>query len=140
MADEIVFAPGWERTVVGMAAPAMAAGAAIVKAGQRRRIPVSAEGSYGRPPGYARDRIQVQTGADAIGPFWDVGSDATTPDGTSYPLILELGSRPHEIRSKGPYPLRDRHGRVFGHVVRHPGTRPYPWLRVSIEDLRGAAL
>lgn len=132
--------PHWESTVERLTLPAMEAGAQVVAAGQRRRIPVSREGSYGRAPGYARDRIQVQRGADPLGPYWDVGSDATTPTGVSYPLILELGSRPHTIRSHGDYPLRDRHGRIFGREVHHPGTRPYPWCRAALADMAGKRL
>lgn len=127
----------WELKAKLISCPAMTRAADIVADGQRRRIPVSAEGSYGRPPGYARDRIHVETGRDADGPYWDVGSDAKTPDGTDYPLILELGSGPHEIRSHGDYPLRDRHGHTFGRVVQHPGTRPYPWCRAALQDLAG---
>jgi hypothetical protein len=130
----------WKLKAQLLTRPAMARAAGIVADGQRRRIPVSREGSYGRAPGYARDRIHVETGRSADGPHWDIGSDATTPDGTSYPLILELGSRPHVIQSHGDYPLRDRHGRVFGREVKHPGTRPYPWCRAALQDLAGKRL
>lgn len=124
-------------------APAMEAGAQIVAEGQRRRIPVSRDGSHGRPPGYARSKIHVERGADPAGPYWDVGTgdDALTPDGTNYPLILELGSPRHEIRSKGDYPLRNRKtGQVFGRAVDHPGTKPYPWLRAALADIAGRSL
>lgn len=130
----------WETTVTELSSPAMERGAQIVADGQRRRIPVSTEGSYGRAPGYARSRIHVERGRDERGRWWDIGSDAKTPDGTDYPLILELGSRPHVITSHGDYPLRDRHGRVFGRSVRHPGTRPYPWCRAALQDLAGRVL
>jgi len=113
----------------------------IVAGGQKRRIPVSKDGNYGRGPGYARDRINVQRGADLLGPFRDVGSDATSPDGYNYPLGLELGTRPHTITSKGNYPLRNRKtGQIFGRTVNHPGTRPYPWCRAALADLAGRVL
>lgn len=130
----------WEIKAKAASHPAMARGAEIVAEGQRRRIPVSRDGSHGRAPGYARVHIHVQTGIGPGGRFWDVGSDAETPDGTNYPLILELGSRPHVIRSHGNYPLRDRHGNVFGRQVNHPGTRPYPWCRAALADLAGKVL
>lgn len=118
-------------------APRMEAAAVVVAAGQRRRIPVSADGSNGRPAGYARDRIHVERGADALGLFWDIGSDATSPAGYPYPLGLELGTPPHTITSHGDYPLRDKHGNVFGRTVNHPGTQPYPWCRAALADIAG---
>jgi hypothetical protein len=137
--SRVTFAPGFDRELRTMVGPAMEQAAAIVAAGQRTRIPVSAEGSYGRQPGYARSKIHVESGIDALGPWWDIGTgdDALTPDGVNYPLILELGSRPHVIESHGDYPLRDRHGRIFGKRVNHPGTQPFPWLRASVADLAG---
>lgn len=134
------FARDWERQVTVLSVPAMEAASAIVEQGQRRRIPVSRDGSHGRPAGYARDRIHVERGADLLGPYWDVGSDATSPTGYPYPLGLELGTRPHTITSHGDYPLRDRQGRVFGRQVNHPGTRPYPWCRAALADLAGKRL
>lgn len=139
----------YERELMREAAPAMDSAADIVAEGQRRRIPVSRDGSHGRPAGFARSQIHVARGTDADGPFWDVGTGdrALTPDGTNYPLILELGSRAHEIRAgeplpgKKPYPLRNRKtGQVFGRVVQHPGTMPYPWLRAALADLAGRTL
>ncbi len=47
-------------------------------------------------------------------------------------IILELGSRPHVIRSHGDYPLRSADGRVFGKEVRHPGTPAYHFLRNAL--------
>jgi hypothetical protein len=135
----VVLAPGFERELKTMVGPSMESAAAVVAAGQRARIPVSADGSYGRQPGYAKSKIHVESGIDALGPWWDIGTgdDALTPSGTNYPLILELGSRPHVIESHGNYPLRDKHGRVFGKRVNHPGTQPYPWLRAAVADLAG---
>jgi hypothetical protein len=130
----------WEGDVYDIGTPALNEAARIVRDGQRRRIPVSRDGSYGRPPGYARDKIHVRRGIEARVPTWDVGTgdDALTPDGTNYPLILELGSRPHVIRSKGDYPLRNaKTGQVFGREVQHPGTQPQPWLRAALADIEG---
>jgi len=126
--------------VVVVAAPKVAVAAQIVAAEQRRTIPVSKDGSYGRPAGYARDRINVFPGADALGPYLDVGSDATTPDGVSYPAILDAGSRRHTIESHGDYPLRNKQGVVFGKSVDHPGTKPTYWCRHSIMALSGVIL
>lgn len=134
---ELVLEPRWEVGVIGLAASALDAAAVVVAAGQKRRIPVSADGSNGRPSGYARDSIHVERGRDAVGPYRDVGSDATTPSGYPYPLGLELGTAPHVIESHGKYPLRDKHGNIFGRTVNHPGTQPYPWCRAALADLAG---
>lgn len=133
----VVMHPGWEVGVLGLSEGWLDEAAVIVAGGQKRRIPVSADGSNGRPPGYARDRIHVERGRDGEGPYRDIGSDATTPEGFAYPLALELGTAPHRIESHGDYPLRDKHGNVFGRVVDHPGTPPYPWCRAALADLVG---
>jgi hypothetical protein len=138
MADVVLqFDPRWADELTAIVSPALDQAAVIVAAGQKRRIPVSADGSNGRPAGYARDSIHVERGRDAFGPYRDIGSDATTPDGYPYPLGLELGTAPHVIESHGNYPLRDRHGHIFGRVVDHPGTPPYPWCRAALADLAG---
>lgn len=133
----VEFAATWEAEVLALGDPALDAAAVIVAAGQKRRIPVSQDGSNGRLAGYARDRIHVERGRDALGPYRDVGSDATTPDGYPYPLGLELGTRPHRIVSHGNYPLRDKHGHIFGRSVDHPGNPPFPWCRAALGDIAG---
>lgn len=138
MAEDFQFDPHWQRMVEDLAEPFMDQAAVRVAAGQKRRIPVSQDGSNGRPAGYARDRIHVERGRDPIGTFRDVGSDAETPDGYPYPVGLELGTSPHVIESHGDYPLRDKHGRVFGRVVDHPGNPPFPWCRAALADIAGA--
>lgn len=120
-----------------MAEPVLDAAAVVVAAGQKRRIPVSQDGSNGRPAGYARDRIHVERGRDGLGSYRDVGSDATTPEGYPYPLGLEVGVRPHTIRSHGNYPLRDKSGHIFGRVVDHPGNPPMPWCQPALADIAG---
>lgn len=107
-----------------------------VAAEQKRLAPVSPDGSHGRPPGYMRDHIYSELGRDAVGLHVDIGTDATTPDGHPYPLDVEFPTRPHTITSKGDYPLRDKHGNVFGKSVEHPGTKAQPFLRPSLDVLR----
>ena len=98
MADVVLqFDPKFEASVIGLAEPFLDQASIIVAAGQKRRIPVSQDGSNGRPAGYARDRIHVERGHDTEGPYRDIGSDAETPDGYPYPIGLELGTRPHTI-------------------------------------------
>lgn len=144
----VQLAPGFDRQVKVLAAGPMEAAAKIVARGQRNRIPVSRDGSNGRPAGYARSMIHVEAGIDALGPWWDIGTgtDALTPDGYNYPLGLELGTRPHSIDAKGADSggrkvlANKKTGQIFGRHVDHPGTPPFPWLRVALEDLRGATL
>jgi HK97 gp10 family phage protein len=55
--------------------------------------------------------------------------------GVHYGGYVELGTKPHTIRSHGAYPLRNvRTGQVFGRVVRHPGTSPNPFLKRGVES------
>ena len=57
-----------------------------------------------------------------------------------YAAVVELGGRPHEIRSHGGYPLADRAaGKVFGPVVHHPGTPAQPYLRPGVMSIGGFA-
>ncbi len=137
----VVFDSDYEATLAGLAAPKVARAASVVADAQRQRIPVSRDGSYGRPPGYAKSKIDVFPGGTRRAPHWDVGSTATTPAGVSYPTILDVGSPPHVIRSKGDYPLRNpRTGQVFGREVKHPGTPPTYWCRGSLSVLNGIIL
>lgn len=55
----------------------------------------------------------------------------------NYAAVVELGGRPHEIRSHGDYPLRSKDGRVFGKVVHHPGTPAQPYLRPGVSSIAG---
>jgi HK97 gp10 family phage protein len=103
----------------------------IVEAGAKRRAPVSPDGSGAHPPGWMRDHIRHEVTTVASGPRCDIISPA------SYSLYVEYGTKPHIIKSHGDYPLRDRHGRVFGKIVRHPGTSAQPFLRPALDDLAG---
>lgn len=137
----VVFDRQHPARIAEVAAPKVAVAARIIENRQRETIPVSNDGSYGRPAGYARDHIGTWRGRDSTGVYFDVGSDATTPDGTSYPAILDAGSRAHVIESHGNYPLRNpATGQVFGRVVNHPGTRPTYWCRNSIMAIAGRTL
>ena len=54
---------------------------------------------------------------------------------TDYAAVVELGGRPHEIRSHGAYPLRDGDGNTYGRVVQHPGTPAQPYLRPGVMSI-----
>lgn len=49
-----------------------------------------------------------------------------------YWAAVEYGSRPHVIRSTGPWSLRSDDGEYFGRVVNHPGTRAQPFMRTAL--------
>lgn len=125
--------PDWERQLLADAdAPDILDRAGVVvEDGAKRRAPVSDDGSHGRPPGHLRDSIGRRSGTDTDGPYADVVATA------DYALPVELGSKPHVIESHGDYPLRDKHGRVFGKRVNHPGSAPQPFLRPALDDIDG---
>lgn len=103
----------------------------------KRLAPVSPDGSHGRASGYMRSEIGWVIGTDDEGLYADIQSPAVSPTGYPYPLGVEVGTVAHVIRSHGPYPLRDKYGNVYGQEVNHPGTPPQPYLRPSLEILRG---
>lgn len=108
----------------------------IVAKGAKRRAPVSPDGSGGRPSGYMRSHIGWRRGKDERGLYVDIESPARTPTGEPYGLFVEVGTKPHVIRSGGDYPLRNRKtGQIFGKVVHHPGTTAQPYLRPALDDL-----
>jgi hypothetical protein len=131
----------WERIMESEDGPVgrdLGGKAQTVVQGAKRRAPVSPRGSNGRGSGYLRSNIGWRYGRDSFGLYVVVESTARTPDGKPYALFVEIGTRPHEIRSKGPYPLRNRQtGQVFGRVVQHPGTAAQPYLRPALDDIRG---
>jgi hypothetical protein len=54
-------------------------------------------------------------------------------------IFVEYRTKPHIIRSHGPYPLRNPEtGEVFGPVVHHPGTKAQPFMRPAIYRTRTA--
>ncbi|MDL4812817.1 hypothetical protein [Actinomadura opuntiae] len=102
----------------------------------KRLCSVSPAGSNGRGSGYTRSSIGWDLGRDGRGLYVDVRATAKTPDGIPIGLLLELGTRAHEIASHGNYPLRNRRtGQVFGRKVQHPGTRPRPFLRPALVEM-----
>ena len=76
----------------------------------------------------------------------DKGRFATQRSGTvvcSYELAVEvpyarfviLGTRPHLIRSTGPWSLHNpKTGAFFGQQVQHPGTKPNDFLTLSMQQ------
>lgn len=130
----------WRRFIsrTGPAGRNLGRKAEIVTQGAKRRCPVSPAGSHGRPSGYARSQVGWRWGEDEQGLYADIVSSAQTVDGKPLGLFIEVGTDPHPIVSKGPYPLRNaRTGQVFGRSVQHPGTPAQPHLRPALDDIRG---
>jgi hypothetical protein len=102
----------------------------------KRLCPTSPRGSDGRGSGYTRSNIGHELGRDERGLYVDVKSTARTRNGIPISLLLEFGTRAHEIRSHGDYPLRNRQtGQVFGRSVQHPGTTAQPHMRPALEAM-----
>jgi hypothetical protein len=58
-----------------------------------------------------------------------------------YAAYVNDGTRPHVIRSTGPWPLRNRAtGQVFGRVVHHPGTRGVHFIERTARELGGTVI
>jgi hypothetical protein len=79
-----------------------------------------------RPSGYLRNSVharRVAPGEILIG------------SAVSYAAYVNEGTRPHVIRSHGPWPLRNRAtGQVFGPVVNHPGTPAFHFIENAARD------
>jgi hypothetical protein len=110
----------------------------IIAKGAKRRAPTSPDGSGGRPSGFMRSKIAHELGTDGQGLYVDIASPAETAGGHPYGLDVELGTKPHTITSHGDYPLRSKHGEVFGRTVNHPGTQAQPYLRPAMDDVSSA--
>lgn len=135
---DVQFARTWVQQLFGLADPRMAAAAQRVADYQRNHIPVGHDVENGRSPGYAKSRIAVRVRKGPLGGReFEVGSDATTPEGFPYPVVLDVGAAPHIIRPHGNYPLKDSEGHVFGREVHHPGVQPSNWCRGSLSAVHG---
>jgi hypothetical protein len=117
-----------------------------VVVGQKRRCPVApvypvsgatvpggrrSAGDFPlRPSGYMRTSIHAFPEPDGS---WVIG-----PTDPAAKYVIN-GTDPHEIRSHGPWPLRNRAtGQVFGPVVQHPGTQAQDFVTPSLEDIAGS--
>jgi hypothetical protein len=162
----MVWRSDWEAEVLNLSVPKLERAGEIVTEGARRRCPVSADGSHGRPPGYTRSRIHTRKGRDALSPYVDTVSPATSPDGYPIGLGLEIGTKPHRIYPKRAaalafhwerinrdtvvprgglpgspvYTRRDGTFVIGKGYVDHPGTTAQPYLRPALDDLRGRRL
>jgi len=57
--------------------------------------------------------------------------------GTDHWHFVEYPTRPHIIRSRGPWPMRNPvTGDVFGDLVHHPGTEAQPFMRMALYQRR----
>lgn len=82
----------------------------------------------------ARAGCPIDSGdlVESIKPRFPGGLVGVVEVGTEYWSDVEYGSRPHEIRSHGPWSLRSDEGEYFGRVVHHPGTPAQPFMRPAL--------
>ena len=54
----------------------------------------------------------------------------------SYAPFVEFGTKPHVIKPKRRQTLRwaTEEGYIFAKLVRHPGSKPYPFFRKAVEE------
>jgi hypothetical protein len=116
------------------------------------RAPVYSGPPRGPRPGHPRQvqrasgtlrssirKFRQPDGSYLIGPTDTVGPPWSAPQLLG-PLI-EHGTPPHEIRSRGMWQLYNAAtGQGFGRVVHHPGTRAHPFIRPAAEDLNGVRI
>lgn len=70
--------------------------------------------------------------------FRQSNGDVIVGPTADYAPYVNDGTRPHVIRSRGPWPLRNREtGQVFGREVHHPGTRPVRFIERTAASLNG---
>jgi hypothetical protein len=103
----------------------------------KRRCPVSPVGSSDHQSGQLRSAIGWHLDIDDGDLVGIIGVDPASP-ASDYALPVELGAKPHTIRSHGDYPLRNRAGQVFGREVHHPGNAAQPYLRPAVDDALAA--
>lgn len=54
-----------------------------------------------------------------------------------YSVYVHEGTRPHLIRSRGPWSLRNAiTGQAFGRIVHHPGTKANPFFERALRNSR----
>lgn len=121
----VVLAADWEKKLAIASLPARSAAMARAEASARRLCPVRT--------GALADSIVGQALTESMDCRLSAGDQQI-----DYAAVVELGGRPHEIRSHGDYPLRNREtGQVFGRVVHHPGTPAQPYLRPGVMSIGG---
>ena len=122
----VVLAADWEKKLAIASLPARSAAMGHAATTANRICP--------RRTGELADSII----GEALEESMDCRLSAGDPVHVNYAAVVELGGRPHEIRSHGDYPLRNREtGQVFGRVVHHPGTPAQPYLRPGVMSIGG---
>ena len=103
----------------------------------KARAPVSREPDSGRLKRSIRVVARDTGGRFASLDSATVASVAITVN-VPYASYVIRGTKPHIIRSLGPWPLRNRvTGQVFGPIVRHPGQKPNNFLAVALRSAGG---
>lgn len=114
----------------------------------KQLAPVYSGPQRGPRPGHPRQaarrsgtlRASIRKFRQADGSYLIGPTDQVAP-GVFLGVLIESGTRPHAIRSTGPWPLYNAAtGQAFGRAVRHPGTRPRPFIRPAARALNGRTL
>lgn len=127
MARFVMSESGVERLIQEMFRPHVAKLADGVAERARRLAPLGPETIP--PHEHLKESIVVEKESAQL--TWHIGSRNRVA------MIVETGSRPHEIRAHGDGTLafRGRDGRMyFAKVVHHPGTRAQPYLRPALYE------
>jgi len=120
---EIRMAAGWEAQLVRESHPARSAAMRHAAETAVRVCPIDT--------GDLQSTIEGEADRDSMACRLSAG-DATV----DYAAVVELGGRPHKIRSNGAWPLRNKEtGDVFGREVNHPGTPAQPYLRPGVSSI-----
>ena len=82
--------------------------------------------------------VPVKTGQLRASFQMEVGADTARVYPTKkYAIYVHGGTRPHIIRARNKKVLADkREGRIFGRIVRHPGTRANPFMQRMLDKSR----
>jgi len=119
---------------------ALRKGAVVIMAEAKQRCPVGlptneAAKKYGGYPGALRDSIRVGTNyrAGRVTASVKAGGKTKKQGDAYYAHMVEFGTRAHVIKTvtrKGSLVIG---GRFVGRSVQHPGARPRPFMRPSLD-------
>jgi hypothetical protein len=148
--DEVAFAE-WVRNAAGSPQRAVYMMAVRITVAMKAAIPVSkvqpvyATGGATVPGGtrYAGDFPLRPSGylRKSVRRYREPGGDWIIGPTAEYAAFVNDGTPPHEIRSTGSWPLRNRAtGQVFGPKVHHPGTRGVHYLERSLDAIGGVTV
>jgi HK97 gp10 family phage protein len=128
---------GGEQLLAEMRALGIRASGAL-RAGMRAGASIIQQAAEQRAPYRRRPRKATRTRASTKR---DVVTVRVMPTRRRWYLrLVETGTKPHLIRARRLVVFEGRSGLIATRVVRHPGTRPRPWLRPAFDAARDQAV